>query len=353
MKLNGKREMLQYAGDLSQLFGIKSYTLTDGRANGVRAFDIKNGSGMEFTVLSDRCLDIAGLSFKGTNCCYLSKTGVVSPGYYEKDGNGFLRNFISGLLTTCGLRNVGNPCEDEGEWFSQHGRIANIAGENVCASTEWEDGTPVMTLSGKMREARMFGENLLLHRKISCRYGENKITIRNTVENAGFRREALLLLFHFNIGYPLLDENARLLIPSGKVIPRDADAESGLATHLQGQKPTPAYREQVFYHDLKTGKEGNTAVAIVNNELDIALAIRFNKNQLFNFTQWKQTGEGEYVMGLEPCNCYVGGRTDPRHEGKLDYLEPGETRDFDLSVELLNGANEIRTFEQELSLYGL
>jgi hypothetical protein len=350
MKLLTKREILKHVGDAGQLFGIKSYTLTNGRANGVRALDVKNGTGLEFTVLSDRCLDLIGLSFKGVNCSYLSKTGVVSPEYYEKDGNGFLRNYFSGFLTTCGLRNVGSPCNDGGEPFSQHGRINNIAGEEVCATTEWVDDTPVMTISGKMREACFFGEYLTLYRKITCRYGENRIVIHNTVENVGFRKEALMILFHFNMGYPLLDENACLVIPSEKPIPRDPDAEKGTATFDRSQKPAPAYREQVFYHHLKADEEGNTGVAIVNDELQIAVAIRFNKNQLFNFTQWKQMGEGEYVIGLEPCNCYVGGRTDPQNEGVLDYLEPGETRDFDIIIDLLDGENEIRPFIQRLMM---
>jgi galactose mutarotase-like enzyme len=194
-----------------------------------------------------------------------------------------------------------------------------------------------MKISGKMREAAVFGENLVLSREIICRYGENRITIRNHVENLGFRDEALMLLFHFNIGYPLLDADSRLIIPSEEVIPRDEDAAKGAADYFRCQKPTSDYHEQVFYHQLKADENGNTGVAIVNETLDMTLFIRFNKNQFFNFTQWKQMGEGEYVMGLEPCNCYVAGRTDPRNEGRLDVLKPGESRDFDITVEILTG----------------
>jgi hypothetical protein len=336
-----KRQMLKYVGDFSQLFGIKEYTLAGGKAKGVKAFDVRTGSGLEFTVLADRCLDIAGLSFKGTNCSYISKAGIVAPEYYEANGIGFLRSFFTGFLTTCGLRNVGSPCEENGEIFSLHGRISNTPAEEVCAQTEWVDAAPVLTISGKMREARLFGENLILGRKITCRYGENRITIENTVENCGFKREALLLLFHFNMGYPLLDEDAVLVTPTEKLTPRDPEAEKGKTYNHQCQPPTPDYQEQVFYHNLKADKNGATCVALINKKLEIGVAIRFNKNQLFNFTQWKQMGEGDYVMGMEPCNCYVGGRTDPRNSEILEHLEPGEIRKFDLTVELLNGRKEI------------
>jgi len=339
-----KREMLQYVGDFSQIFGIKSYTLTEGRAKGVRAFDVSNGTGLNFTVLQDRCLDIAGISFNGTNCSYISKTGIVAPEYYSEGGIGFLRSFTAGFLTTCGLRNVGSPCEENGEAFTMHGRISNIPAEEVCAFTEWENDIPVLTLSGKMREARLFGEDLVLWRKISCKYGENKITIRNTIENQGFRKEVLMLLFHFNLGYPLLDENAFLVASTEELMPRDSDAEKGKNNYMQCQPPTPGYIEQVFYHRLKADKNGDTQVALINEKLDLGVVIQFNKNQLFNFTQWKQMGEGEYVMGLEPCNCFVGGRTDPRNNEKLEYLEPGESRNFDLTIELLSEKKQIRDF---------
>ena len=114
-------------------------------------------------------------------------------------------------MTTCGLRNVGSFCEENGEMFSLHGRISNTPAEEVCSTTQWIGDVPVLTISGKMREARLFGENLIIGRTITCKYGENKITIRNTVENCGFKREALMLLFHFNLGYPLLDADAILV----------------------------------------------------------------------------------------------------------------------------------------------
>ncbi|MDR1408371.1 MAG: aldose 1-epimerase family protein [Tannerella sp.] len=341
-----KRELLRYAGDCGQLFGIKPYTMTDGRANGIRAFDVRNGSGMEFTVLQDRGLDLSALSFKGINCSYLSKTGIVSPCCYEQEGNGFLRNFYSGMLTTCGLRNVGPPCVDGGETFTQHGRISNIAAENVHAHVEADDpGMATMTVGGTIREACVFGENLLLHRSIVCRYGEHRILIRNEVENAGFRRERLMLLFHFNIGYPLLDENACLVFPSVRATPRDAEAENGLSAWHCCQAPTPGYREQVFYHDLGADNDGNTSVALINNKLRLGLALHFNTAQLPCFAQWKQMGEGEYVMGLEPCNCFVDGRMAPRNSNIAQYLEPGEKRRFDVSIEILDGTDEIRHFE--------
>jgi hypothetical protein len=227
-----------------------------------------------------------------------------------------------------------------------HGRISNIPGEEVCASTTWEGDIPVMTISGQMREARFFGENMLLKRKITCPYGKSRFRIHDSVENLGFKRELLMILYHFNLGYPLLDADAVLLLPGSVVDPRDAEASKGVESWHQMQPPTNAYAEQVFYHDLRTDMEGNTCAALVNHRLELGVAFHYNKKQLLNLTQWKQMGEGEYALGIEPGNCYVGGRLDPRNQDILEYLEPGESKNFDVEVEIITGSHDIQALEE-------
>jgi len=331
-KLNNNKDILKYVGDLDQVFGIRSSVLNEGLSSGVKVLDVKNG-GLSFTVLPDRCLDLVNLSFNGQNCSYYSKTGIVNP-TYNADNHNFFRTFTAGFLTTCGLRNVGNPVEDGGEYFGIHGRIANLPAEKVSTSVDVEDGVPVLTIKGTVREVAFFGENLRLTRTIRCKYGENRIYISNEVQNLGFRDEELMLLFHFNIGYPLLDENTRFLSKTLKLTPRDPEAEKGVDTYSYMQKPTPDYAEQVFYHDLDTDKKGNCKVAMVNEKLGIGLSLTFNKKELPMFVQWKQMGQGEYVAAMEPSNCYVGGRKDPRNKGKIDVLHSMEIRKFDVIIDL-------------------
>ena len=219
MSINSeKREILKYIGDFSQLFGVRECVLKGGRADGVRAIDVKNGSGLEFTVLPDRCMDIANLSFKGVNFSYLSKTGISSPAYYEPEGDEFLRNFYAGFMTTCGLRNIGAACVDDGERLTLHGRISSIPAEQVSATTQWISNEAVMRVSGSMRESKVFGENLILSREIIVKYSENIIYINDTIENLGFRDEPFMLLYHCNLGYPLLSSKSYFVAPSKKIL---------------------------------------------------------------------------------------------------------------------------------------
>jgi hypothetical protein len=76
---------------------------------------VRTGAGLCFTVLPGRCLDIAWADYKSIGLTHITKAGVVAPQYYEKDKLGWLRTFFAGLLTTCGLFNVGWPCKDEAD----------------------------------------------------------------------------------------------------------------------------------------------------------------------------------------------------------------------------------------------
>lgn len=95
------RESVQkYTGDHRQLFGIKSYTFDEGREKGVKAFEVDTGAGLRFTVLPDRCMDIAYAQFKGKNLAYMTKAGIVSPFFYDPQG----RNGCGVLAAACSRR---------------------------------------------------------------------------------------------------------------------------------------------------------------------------------------------------------------------------------------------------------
>ena len=94
-----KKELLKYVGSVEQIGGVRDVTFNDGKAKGVRAIEIDTGK-LRFTVLPDRCMDIAQAYYEGTSVAWISKTGVVAPQFYEKDEKCWLRSFTGGLLTT-------------------------------------------------------------------------------------------------------------------------------------------------------------------------------------------------------------------------------------------------------------
>lgn len=347
-----KNTLWPWIGDLSQVAGIKHYELRSGRAKGTEAFDVRTGAGLAFTVVKDRALDIAWASYKDTAISFITPAGMVAPAFFEPQGNGFLRSFYAGLLTTCGLSYLGTPCEDEGESLGLHGRLAATPAEEVGYRTERTESGIEFVINGKVREARLFGENLTLERTLRCAYGENRLHIEDKVTNHGFTRQPLQILYHFNYGWPLLSPDAEIVLSANSITPRTARAAEGLADHLSITEPEPGFAEQVYYLTLNADAQGMSKVALLNPQAGWGIYEKFDTRQLPNFIQWKNLGSGEYVMGLEVSNSFPDGRDKERAAGRLPFIEPGETVQYSLEWGIVEGEKEMSALRKEIASYG-
>ncbi len=305
-----------YIGHTSQLYGVEEHRLVGGRGDGMRLFEVRNGKGLEFTLSADRCSDISRLSFDGVNLGYFSPVGYVAPAYYDAVGNGFLKSFTAGFLTTCGLYAVGTPCQDAGEYTSLHGSVGNTPAESI-GIRQTEDA---IEIQAKIDQSEMFGRKLVLYRTVTCSLQENRITIQDRIANEGDRISPCMILYHFNMGYPLLSETAELNIPSKQVSARTEKAAKAIAHWYEITKPQPQFEEECFYHQFS--KEGQAG--IYNAAIGKGIRISFDADKLPYFVQWKMMGQREYVMGLEPGNCHPDGRDKMRESGTLVELQPGE-----------------------------
>ena len=334
-----REELLQRVGDMRQVAGVRLAELADGPERGVRVADVYTGSGFSFTVLLDRGMDIGAATYNGRALAWQAQPGTPAPSFYEPQGLGWLRTFHGGLVATCGLTQVGAPCEDQGEALGLHGRIGHIPARHVYADAGWDGDEYVIWVQGKMRETVIFGEDLLLTRRISARMGESRLFIEDTVENIGHLPTPHMMLYHCNFGWPLIDEGTELIVPSTTVTPRDAVAEPGLDQHHRFETPQPGYAEQVFFHNARADADGYVTAVLANRTLDdgrgFGAYIRYRQAELPQLIEWKQMGAGTYVVGVEPANCLVMGRAAERERGTLVILEPGEKREYRVEIGVL------------------
>jgi hypothetical protein len=344
--------LLQHVGDISQLAGVRLGELGDGFERGVRVADFRTGSGLAFTALVDRGLDISWASFGGASLSWRSATTAAGPAYYEPEGLGWLRGFHGGLVNTCGLTHFGAPGMDAGQSLGLHGRASYTPATHVAYGGDWQGDDYEMWLSGQVRQAVVFGENLVLQRRISARLGESRFFIEDTVTNEGYQSTPHMLLYHVNFGFPLLSAQTELLTASLEVKPRDEIAAPGLSEYNHFQSPTPGYEEQVFYHTPKADAQGYAQAALVNRAFGggqgLGGYVRFNLAELPRFIQWKMMGQGTYVCGLEPTTNWAGGRATERTEGRLQFLEPGDRRHYKLEIGVLSSQAEIDAFAASL-----
>lgn len=322
--------MRAYYGHESQIRGVEEHRLVGGRGDGMRLLQVRNGMGLEFTVSADRCADITRLSFKGDNYSFITYNGYAAPAYYDDKEIGWLKTFTAGFLTTCGLDAVGNGCEDDGEVTALHGRVANIPAEHIY----WDEDADSIWIKATISHGQIFQRKLKLTRLITVSKKANTMSIRDTVENVGDTQSPLMVLYHMNMGYPLLSETAELFVPAQTVVPRNEHSAKDLDTWNKVLTPQPGFVEQCYYHQFGdlTGRAG-----IYNPAIGKGLLMEFDTAVLNHFTQWKMMGVRDYVMGLEPGNCHPDGRDVMRKQGKLQFIDPGETVTFQIDLTMIDG----------------
>jgi hypothetical protein len=333
------RELRRRVGDVSQLVSTRSVRLADGSEDGVRAVDARASGGLSAMVLADRGLDLGAVWAAGHQVGWQSTTGAVHPAYFSEPT--WLRSFHGGLLTTCGLQNVGLPSVDQGTAHGLHGRISNVAARNVVHRVVEQDGRLVAEISGEMRETDVFGSDLLLRRRIRLPMGERVVHVEDEVVNQGFAAVPVLILYHVNLGYPVVADGARLIGPPAEVVGRDERAQAAVGEHGDFPPPLDGFAEYVYEHRLRDRDAASASVSLANPTFEptggIAATVTWDPRQLPRLWQWRMLGPGMYLTGLEPANCGLAGRAAEREAGTLSMLEAGESRCFGISVRILLG----------------
>jgi galactose mutarotase-like enzyme len=332
-------------GTLSQLAGVRSVVLAEGKARGLRVAEVWTGSGLRFQVLLDRALDIGAAEHRGRPLAWVH-VALGTPAQYDPRGRGWLRTFGGGLLTTCGLSHFGPPEEDGHAAWGLHGRIAHAPAERVRVTEEWRDGEFVLEVVGEARETAPLGENLLLTRTVTTRLGADHLTIEDRVRNDGFRPASHMMLYHCNFGFPVVSPESELIVSDASVTPRDDAAAGSLARHRRFEPPDPGRAEEVFFHRPRVGADGLAQAAIVNRALGFGAYLRYRAAELPCLAQWKMMGAGDYVCALEPATHPETTRRRLREEGGLRLLSPGEEVRYRVEVGALGDIDAVRAFEE-------
>lgn len=341
-------ELRRLVGSEAQVAGIRLVELADGRTRGMRAADVYTGSGFRFLVLIDRGLDVGAAEDRGRPLAWCHPA-LGSPALHEPRGIGWLRTFGGGLVTTCGLTHYGPPDDEGPEGFGLHGRVSHLPAENLSLRQEWREDRFVLEIEGETREGRLFGENLRRVRRIGTHMGASSLTIEDRVVNEGHRSAPVAVLYHCNLGFPVVSPDSELLVSEGRVWPRDEEARRGIDAHRRLEPPQDGYAEQVFFHEPRPDEGGLSAAAVVNRRLQLGAFVRWRAAELPVLAEWKMMGPGEYVCGLEPSTHVMAStRRELREQGLPRELEPGASLVLRLEIGALPDGETIAAFEKAL-----
>ena len=347
--------LAERSGTLAQFGGVRLSTLVDGVGCVTRVLDFNTGSGLHFTVNVDRAMDIGALSHSGRAIGWQSAAGTRHPAFNdqrEDNGLGWNRSF-SGCLATCGLDHILGPetvADASGRTVSHglHGRIANTPARLTGYGETWQGERCILWAEGVVTQAALFGEVLRLERRIEVDLGGNGLCITDNVSNGGFEPTAHMLLYHVNLGYPLIDAESRYIAPINSVI-HATHRERGLNAQGVGYRRCPApirgFREQVWQHDMACDAEGMVPVAVANDRLGLGVLVQTAQKALPCALQWQNFQAGQYVMGIEAATHHVKGNGFARDRGEMIWLGAGETRSYQMRISVLDGAQAIAAEE--------
>jgi hypothetical protein len=333
----------------AQVGGIETAVLDNGLGRGNRIAWVNTGSGLRYKVVLDRAMDIGEAFYQQHSLAWLSHAGSTAPDMFRDEGLDWLKTFGGGLLTTCGLSHVGGPESEDGKVRGLHGRISNTpASIESIVQPDLIMGRKEMSITGRMLETTVFGPTLELKRTISSSIGVSRIVISDTVTNRGNLDVPLMILYHFNFGWPLVDAGSDIVWQGKWRARSNRDAELFREGNEFRKCPDPvaAHRgagEAVAFIEPHGDADGKCQCGIVNRGLELATVLQFNRSQLPWLSNWQHWGPGEYVTGLEPGTNPPIGQGKAREENTLIMLRPGEQRQFDISMDVVTEKSKIDT----------
>jgi hypothetical protein len=332
-------------GRSEQLLGAELVERSDGGERGVRCVRLRSGA-IDVEVVVDRALDLAQAAIGGVPVAWISPTGLTAPGLALPTGWEPFRAFFGGLLTTCGLEHTLGPAEDDATAFRYpgrathsfplHGRLSTTPGRLLGYGIDWE--RECVFCRGDVRQAMVFGESLTLEREIRVSLGGSTIEVDDVVRNDGFAPTPHMILYHVNLGWPLLGEGAAVVAGVGE--PRVTTPEARGADWRVIEAPRFPAEEQVWEHTPRPDAQGWGRAAVLNADIGdgrpLGVEVAWGHDTLPHLFQWHVMSEQNYVVGIEPGNAPIEGRVRAREQGALVTLAPGEERRTRLRITLHN-----------------
>ncbi len=341
---------------ISNGWQVRLKTLRGGTQEGVQVITLDNGE-LHVTVVPTRGMSILSVEQTGNGKRVFGWDSpvkeLVHPNLMDLESRGGL-GWLFGFnewMTRCGIEFAGHPGTDvmrtnTGDTnelnLTLHGRVGNIPASEVELIIN--DQPPYdLRLRGVVEERMFYGPQLRLVTEIHMLPKLKQFRLLETIENVGASKQEYQIIYHTNFGSPLLDENAKVVIPAKSVLPMNQHAADSVSSYDTYLRPTQGFVEQVYLVEPWSDDGGMTSVVIHNAEKELGALMRWSTSSLPYLTIWKNTAAlaDGYVTGIEPGTGYPFNRRVERHFGRVPQLAAGESVAFELEYSLLSDSREI------------
>lgn len=323
-----------------------------GAADQVEVIEVDTGS-VRALILPTRGMSIWNIEASGVPFGWKSPVvGPVHPSQvpvFDPNGIGWLEGFDE-LVVRCGLESNGAPEHDEHGrlMYPLHGRIGNLPADSL--SIEYDEASGRLEVIGEVLESRLFIKRLRLRSRIRFQAGSADIQLLDDVTNDLSRPTTMQLLYHINVGAPLLSEGARLEAPIESLAPKDALSAGEIDQWNEYSAPQEGYAERVYFAKLRADDTNTTTVMLRAEDGERGLGVTFNTTGLPRFIVWKNTAAESdgYVTGLEPATNYPNTRSFEEKQGRVVEIAGGETASFRVTLHPLVSAEQVDSMSSKI-----
>jgi len=246
-------------------------------------------------------------------------------------------------ITGKGRCNLTNDC-DRDEFLSNvptnpRFLYASLAGFDTKDTQEYFEslGVPLKVERGKrvfpvsdkagdvvealVRDTAMFGQDLVMKRRITSDIGGDCIVVEDSLTNLSFKEQNYCLLYHVNVGYPMLDAGAEVRLNEKSCCGRTPWATQNMESRFEMEEPVVDTEETCYFIEMNEPRAG-----IVNKTIGKEFVLDYSGDTLPCFVEWKCMVSGDYALGLEPCSCLLDDRF------AYSTIQAGQTIDFKLKL---------------------
>jgi hypothetical protein len=330
-------------------FVVRQHALSTGVSAGMACLTIDTGSengGILAAILPDRGMGLWKCWSNDIEFGWQSPVcGPVHPSYvpvHDASGIGWLEGFDE-LLVRCGLQSNGAPEFGENGVlrYPLHGRVANLPASKLEIQIDVENGT--LDVLGVVSESRFLVYSLELQTRYRFRVGSPVIEVIDTVTNKSSQPSSMQLLYHINVGQPVLQSGSTLHSAFRSLAPRDARAAEAVQSWNRCEGPSSGYQEQVYFIDPISDEQSWSEAMLASADANFGFAVHFDTRTLPYMSIWKNTAavEDGYVVGLEPGTGFPNPRSFEDKNGRVVAMQGGESRTFRLKLQPLTTSNAV------------
>ncbi len=324
-----------------------------GASDQVEVIEIDTGA-VRATILPSRGMSIWMLEAGGRRFGWNSPVaGPVHPGLvpvFDPSGIGWLEGFDE-LVVRCGLESNGAPEHDDSGrlLYPLHGRIGNLPASSL--SIEYDEASGRLEVIGEVLESRLFVKRLRLRSRIRFQAGGANVELLDDVTNDLARPATMQLLYHINVGPPVLGAGARLEAPIESLAPKDALSAGEIEKWNEFDGPQTGYAERVYFGRLRADDANLTTAMLRSPDGESGLGVTFNINGLPRFVLWKNTAADSdgYVTGLEPATNYPNTRSFEEKQGRVVEIGAGATIAFRVTLHPLTSTEAVSEMSRRIA----